>query len=244
MTERFLNGDLSRFNRVSEWVFDLDNTLYPADSNLFAQVDQRMGSFIAELLGVSLEQARRVQKDFYYRYGTTLSGLMHEHKLPPEVFLNYVHDIDLSPISAAPDLAAAIERLPGRKFIFTNGSVAHATRVADKLGLTHLFDGVFDICAAGYVPKPKPECYHAFLAAHGVKPGAAAMFEDLPHNLEAPHALGMATVLVRSSFQDHPSQRAIEGWDFLPNHIHHYTEDLTAFVEAVNNVMNAPRSES
>ncbi len=242
MTERFLNGDLSGFERVTEWVFDLDNTLYPADSNLFAQVDRRMGGFIAEFLGVPLDQARRVQKDYYYRYGATLSGLMHEHKLPPEQFLNYVHDIDLSPINAAPELAAAIERLPGRKFIFTNGSVAHATRVSDKLGLTHLFDGVFDICAAGYVPKPKAECYHAFLAAHGVKPGAAAMFEDLPHNLEAPHALGMATVLVRSSFQDHPSQRAIESWDFLPAHIHHYTEDLSSFVETINEAMAAPRS--
>ncbi|MDX2265174.1 MAG: pyrimidine 5'-nucleotidase [Hyphomicrobiales bacterium] len=234
MTERFAGGDLTAFERVNEWVFDLDNTLYPADSNLFAQVDQRMGGFIAEFLGVPFEQARRVQKDYYYRYGTTLSGLMHEHKVPPEAFMDYVHDIDLSPISAAPELAAAIEALPGRKFIFTNGSVAHATRVCDKLGLTHLFDGVFDIQASGYVPKPKLECYNAFLEAHGVHPRQAAMFEDLPHNLEAPHALGMATVLVRSSFHDHPSQRAIDAWDFLPAHIHHYTEDLAAFVSAVN----------
>jgi putative hydrolase of the HAD superfamily len=234
MTERFQGRALDEFVRVNEWVFDLDNTLYPADSNLFAQVDQRMGGFIAEFLGVPFEQARRVQKDYYYRYGTTLSGLMHEHKLPPERFLDYVHNIDLSPISAAPKLAAAIEALPGRKFVFTNGSVAHATRVCDRLGLTHLFDGVFDIEASGYIPKPKLECYNAFLAAHGVHPERAAMFEDLPHNLEAPHALGMATVLVRSSFHDHPSQRAIDAWDFLPAHIHHYTEDLTAFVTAIN----------
>lgn len=237
MTDRFQNGDLSGFTRTRDWIFDLDNTLYPAESNLFAQVDQRMGGFIAELLGVPFAEARRIQKDFYYRYGTTLSGLMQEHGITPEAFLDYVHDIDLAPISPAPQLAAAITALPGRKFVFTNGSLRHAERVTEKLGIAHVFDDVFDIAAAGYVPKPNAEAYAAFSKRFGIAPDAAAMFEDLPHNLEAPHALGMVTVLVRSSFADHPSQAKIDAWDTLPVHVHHYTEDLTGFVETVGRLL-------
>jgi putative hydrolase of the HAD superfamily len=223
--------DLSGFQKVESWIFDLDNTLYPSECNLFAQIDQRMGAFLAEFLGVGLEEARRVQKDYYYRYGTTLAGLMAEHKLPPERFLDYVHDIDLAPVREAPRLGAAIERLPGRKYIFTNGSRRHAERVAEKLGVLHHFDKVFDIVAGDYVPKPSRDAYERFLKAHGVEPGSGAMFEDIPHNLEAPHALGMATVLVRSTYFDHPSQKSIAEWRVLPPHVHHITADLTGFLE-------------
>lgn len=224
-------ASLTPFTRVEAWIFDLDNTLYPAECNLFAQVDQRMGSFISEFLGVSFEEARRVQKDYYYRYGTTLAGLMREHKLPPERFLDYVHDIDLAPVCEAPDLGAALEQLPGRKFIFTNGSRAHAERVAGKLGILQHFDVLFDIVAGDYVPKPSADAYDRFLKAHGVAGASAAMFEDIPHNLEAPHALGMATVLVRSSYIDHPSQKGIAEWRKLPPHVHHITADLTGFLK-------------
>jgi putative hydrolase of the HAD superfamily len=225
--------DLTPFRRVETWIFDLDNTLYPAECNLFVQVDQKMGAFISELLGVDLVEAKRIQKDYYYRYGTTLAGLMHEHKLPPERFLDFVHDIDLEPVCEAPLLGAALERLPGKKYIFTNGSRRHAERVAGKLGVLHHFDDLFDIAACNYVPKPKPEAYDAFLKAHGVTGPAAAMFEDLPHNLESPHALGMATVLVRSSYMDHPMQKAMKEWRVLPPHIHHITSDLTGFLQDV-----------
>jgi putative hydrolase of the HAD superfamily len=223
--------DLSAFHRVESWIFDLDNTLYPAECNLFAEVDRRMSAFIAEFLDIGLDEAKRVQKEYYYRYGTTLAGLMTEHKLPPERFLDYVHDINLTPVCEAPALAAAIERLPGKKYIFTNGSRRHAERVAGKLGVLHLFDEVFDIVACDYVPKPSPEAYDRFLKAHGVAPRTGAMFEDIPHNLEAPHVLGMATVLVRASYIDHPSQRDIANWRVLPPHIHHMTADLTGFLQ-------------
>lgn len=223
-------GDLKTLKTVDTWIFDLDNTLYPADCNLFAQVDQRMGAFISEFLGVDPVEARRVQKDYYYRYGTTLAGLMAEHKLPPERFLDYVHDIDLAPVPEAPELGAAIERLPGHKYIFTNGSRRHAERIAEKLGVLHHFEDVFDIVAGDYVPKPSADAYDRFLAAHGVNPRSSAMFEDIPHNLEAPHTLGMATVLVHSAYLDHPSQKAIQEWRVLPPHVHHITDDLTAFL--------------
>jgi putative hydrolase of the HAD superfamily len=237
MTARSAKSPYDRFRRRNIWVFDLDNTLYSADNNVFAQVDQRMGQFIAELLDVPFAEARRIQKQYYYRYGTTLSGLMHEHKLHPDRFLDYVHDIDLSHLVAAPDLGRAIEALPGRKFVFTNGSMGHAERVTEKLGLAPLFDGLFDIKAAGYVPKPKqeatsvPKSFNALL-----RPPC----EDLPHNLEAPHALGMVTVLVRTTYDDHPCHKDVDSWDRLPNHVHHFTEDLTHFLGEDAQTVNAP----
>jgi len=222
------------FERTQTWIFDLDNTLYPADCNLFSQVDQRMGEFIARYLGVPFEYARHLQKTYYRQFGTTLSGLMQVHKMDPKVFLDYVHDIDLSVVAEHPELAKAIEELPGRKLIFTNGSRAHAERVAGKVGVLHLFDGVFDIVDAAYVPKPVPTCYDQFLKAHGVDAVTSAMFEDMPHNLEAPHVLGMTTVLVRSEFNyDHPVQKTIRGWVEPPAHVHHMTDDLSVFLKGI-----------
>jgi putative hydrolase of the HAD superfamily len=219
------------FERTGTWIFDLDNTLYPADCNLFVQVDQRMGEFISRFLGVPFEYARHLQKAYYRQFGTTLSGLMEVHKMEPRAFLDYVHDLDLSVVAEHPQLAAAIERLPGRKLIFTNGSRAHAERVARKVGILHLFDDIFDIVASDYVPKPLPACYDRFLKAHGVEADASAMFEDVPHNLEAAHVLGMTTVLVRSDCnQDHPLQKAILSWVEPPPHVHHMTYDLAGFL--------------
>ena len=134
---------------------------------------------------------------------------MTEHGLKPEKFLDYVHDIDVSILEPSPQLAKAIARLPGKKYIFTNGSRAHAENVAGQLGVLDKFDDVFDIGDAGFVPKPNASAYEIFLKAHKVTPREAAMFEDMPHNLEAPHALGMVTVLVHSEFYDHPIQRQI-----------------------------------
>jgi putative hydrolase of the HAD superfamily len=229
-----LNIDVPGFERTGVWVFDLDNTLYPADCRLFAQVDRRMGEFIARYLGVPFEYARHLQKSYYRQFGTTLTGLMRVHRIDPRPFLDYVHDLDLSILVEHPRLASAIERLPGRKLIFTNGSRAHAERVAGKLGVLSLFEGIFDIVDADYVPKPAAVCYDLFLKAHDVDAPTAAMFEDMPHNLEAPHALGMTTVLVRSnSNDDHPIHKSMHGWVGPPPHVHHMTYDLVEFLEAI-----------
>src|SRR5713101_1514917 len=146
------------FDATQVWIFDLDNTLYPADCNLFAQVDQKMGEFIARFLGVPFVYARHLQKTYYRQFGTTLCGLMQVHRMDPKPFLAYVHDLDLSVMREHPELAAAIDRLPGRKLIFTNGSRGHAERVAGKLGVLHCFEGIFDIADAVYVPKPTASC--------------------------------------------------------------------------------------
>lgn len=228
---------MKRFSDTRVWIFDLDNTLYPAECDLFAQVDQRMGEFIAQYLGLPFTEARRLQKDYYRKFGTTLSGLMQVHGLKPEKFLDYVHDIDVSMVPVMPELGAAIEALPGEKYIFTNGSRKHAENVAGQLGVLDRFDGVFDIGAAGYVPKPEPEAYDKFLKAHEVSAREAAMFEDMPHNLKAPHALGMVTVLVHSSYYDHPVQHKIKEWVAPPEHVHHMTEDLQDFLDSVNEAL-------
>ena len=210
------SGVAEAFAGTKLWIFDLDNTLYPAECNLFAQIDQRMSAFIQDLLGLDPAAARKVQKDFYYEHGATLAGLMAKHDVKPDVFMDFVHDIDLAPVSHMPDLADAISRLEGRKFIFTNGSVRHAERVAEKLGVLGQFDGIFDIAAGGYVPKPKPESFKRFLDFCDGANCRAAMFEDLPHNLEAAHELGIVTVLVRSGNDDHPSQHALREAEALP----------------------------
>lgn len=232
------------FRDTRLWIFDLDNTLYPSECNLFAEIDLRMSAFIQNLLGLDPVAARKVQKELYYVHGTTLSGLMAEHGVKPDVFMDYVHDIDLSPVKHAPELAEAIARLEGRKFIFTNGSVRHAERVAEKLGVLDKFDGIYDIAAGGYVPKPKPEAFKRFLDFCQGANSKAAMFEDLPNNLEAAHALGIVTVLVRSDYLDHPSQQALKEASMLPNYIQFETGDLTAFLNEVAASPNAARTET
>jgi putative hydrolase of the HAD superfamily len=218
------------FGHIDTWVFDLDNTLYPASCDLFAQVDQRMSAFIAKTLGVPREHARHLQKAYYRQFGTTLAGLMKVHKLPPGPFLEYVHDIDLSVVPELPELAAAIKALPGRRLIFTNGSRRHAENVARKLGVLDLFEDICDIAALDYVPKPERDAFDRLLKLHAVAAPQAAMFEDMPHNLEPASSLGMTTVLVHSDYIDHPAQLKVREWRELPDHIHYLTRDLTGFL--------------
>ena len=221
------------FSEVETWVFDLDNTLYPHHLNLWQQVDVRIRDFIAEFLKVAHDDAFRIQKDYYKRYGTTMRGLMTEHGLDPDVYLDYVHQIDHSPLTPNPALGAAIERLPGRKLILTNGTRAHADAVMARLEIREHFEDVFDIVAAELEPKPLAQTYDRFLAHHGVDPRRAAMFEDLARNLAVPHALGMVTVLVVPE-----KTRAVlrEGWELEgreASHVDHVTDDLTGFLDGI-----------
>ncbi len=221
------------FAAVETWVFDLDNTLYPPDTNLWQQIDDRIRAFVSDFLKVTPEDAFKVQKDFYKRYGTTMRGLMAEHNMKPDDFLAYVHEIDHSPLIPNPTLGDALERLPGRKLILTNGTRKHAEAVMKRLDIDKHFEDVFDIAAADLEPKPKPLVYDRFLKKHGVDPQKAAMFEDLARNLEVPHQLGMTTVLVVP-----PKTRQIvrEGWELEGReapHVHHVTEDLTEFLREI-----------
>jgi putative hydrolase of the HAD superfamily len=232
-------NDLRIFRGVEAWVFDLDNTLYPAHTNLFAQVDVRIRDFVARLLDIPPEEADALQKDYYQRYGTTLRGLMDERGISPDDFLEYVHDIDHSVIEPDPALDAALDQLPGRKFIFTNGSRRHAERTAERLGIAGRFDDIFDIVSAELTPKPNRETYDRFLALTGVSPARAAMFEDLSRNLAVPHRLGMRTVLVVPQGTREVFREAweLEG-DDAP-HVEFVTDDLPRFVAAVAGALKA-----
>ena len=219
-----------RFARVDEWIFDLDNTLYPAHTDLFSQVDDKIRAYVSLLLGSTADEAHRIQKDYYRRYGTTLRGLMIEHGITPDGFLEYVHDIDHSRVEPDPALGAAIERLPGRKFIMTNGTRKHAEKVAARLGITHHFTDIFDIVAADLLPKPHRETYDKFLLGAGIEPARAAMFEDLSRNLAVPHALGMATVLV---VPEGAREVLRESWELEgrdDGHVDWITDDLAGFL--------------
>src|SRR5437868_512442 len=184
------------FTHIDTWVFDLDNTLYPHHVNLWQQVDARIGEFVCAWLKISPEEARRIQKDYYRRYGTTMRGMMTEHGVRADDYLAYVHQIDHSPLEPNPAMGAAIARLPGRKLILTNGSTDHADKVLARLGLAGHFEAVFDIIAAELEPKPASQTYRRFLALHGVDPAKSAKSEDLARNIVIPPQTRSTTVLV------------------------------------------------
>jgi putative hydrolase of the HAD superfamily len=222
------------FEGVSSWVFDLDNTLYPAGCNLFAEIDQRMTSFIERELGLPYDEARIVQKSLYVEHGTTLAGLMREHDVDPHHFMDHVHEIDLTPLEVLPGLRGAIEALPGRKFVHTNGSVRHAENVLGALGLDGVMEDIFDVELGGWVPKPHASNYALCKDRFGLDPASSAMFEDMAVNLEVPHELGMRTVLVTCTratwIDDEPEEKRPGLAASGAAHIHHVTDDLVAFL--------------
>lgn len=212
------------FAPIETWVFDLDNTLYPASCDLFAEIDIRMRLFVAAFLRVGEDEAHRIQKDYFHRYGTTLRGLMTCHGVDPHAFLADVHSIDLGAIAPDPALDRVLARLPGRKLIFTNATRAHADRVIGRLGIARHFEAVFDIEDAGFVPKPDPAVYASLIARFGLEPRRTAMIDDIAWNLVPAADLGMTTVWIRN---ESPWSRP--GFD--ASRVHHVVEDLAAWLE-------------
>lgn len=221
---------------LETWLFDLDNTLYPGTSSLFPQIDARMKAFIASFLRVDPDEAFRIQKQYYREFGTTLRGLMLRHGLEPDEFLAFVHDIDHSVLEPDPALDAALTRLPGRKLIFTNGSERHAEAVLERLGLARHFEGIFDIAAADFIPKPQPETYRKIITRWSLDPRSAAFFEDSHLNLKPAAEIGMTTVLVRSG-PDHAPLATTPDTDL--GHCHHVTDDLPAWLAEAADLLRA-----
>lgn len=217
---------LASLRHIDCWIFDLDNCLYPCSANLFELIELRMGSFIQQLLGVDAEEARRVQKQYFHEHGTTLAGLMRSRGVDPHEFLDYVHDIDLARITADPAVVGAVDRLPGRKFVFTNGDERYARRVLDRLGLANAFDGMHDIHAMDYLPKPHPDAYAALCKRHDIDPRTALFAEDMARNLKPAKALGMVTVWV-----DNGSEQAGHGGDL--DFIDHRTHDIGVWLSGI-----------
>ena len=223
----------ARFAHVDTWVFDLDNTLYPAGSTIWPAIDHRITLYLATLLGIDGLSARALQKHYYRRYGTTLRGLMEEHAIEAAAFLDFVHDIDRTMLAADPALERALIALPGRKLILTNGSRDHALKTVAQLGIGAAFEAVFDIVAADLVPKPDPAVYDRFLERHRVDPERAAMFVDLARNLEVPHALGMRTVLITPPWRGGDHREAWEGLGTTEPYVDFVTDDLAAFLRGL-----------
>ncbi len=205
------------FSDVDAWVFDLDNTLYPPQARLFDQIEVRMTQFVMDRLGVDHAQANHLRHHYWKTHGTTLAGLMREHDIDPGPYLVEVHDIDMRHLDPDPDLAARIRDLPGRRIVYTNGSAPYAERVLKQRGLAGLFDAIYGVEHADFRPKPERAAFELVFDRDGLTPGRAAMFEDDPRNLAAPHEMGMRTVHVAPTPHDAP-------------HIQHHTDDLAGFL--------------
>ena len=213
-------------NEINDWIFDLDNTIYPARSNLFVRVAVRITEFVATHFDVPHEEARVIQKDLFQRYGTTMRGLMVEEGLAPEDFLHFVHDIDVSDLPKESELDALLTKLPGRKHIFTNGTVPHAENILNAYGIRSHFDHIFDIIGADYVPKPNAQAFDKFMQATGIDPTGAVMFEDMARNLEPAAALGMRTDWLTSDYE-----WAAKGAD--EPYVHFVGDDLKSFLGSI-----------
>ncbi|MFN3724368.1 MAG: pyrimidine 5'-nucleotidase [Paracoccaceae bacterium] len=205
------------FSHVETWVFDLDNTLYPPRMRLFDQIEQRMTAWVMRALSVDHAHANHLRGHYWKIYGTTLAGLMREHDIDPAEYLAEVHDIDFSVLEPDPHLARRIAALPGRRIVFTNADAPYAHKVLKARGLSGLFDAVYGVEHAGYLPKPEAGAFATVFALDGLAPSRAAMFEDDPRNLAVPHAMGLRTIHIAPSPEPNP-------------HIHHYCDDLSTFL--------------
>lgn len=207
-------------SHIRSWVFDLDNTLYHPSANLFGQIEKKMTAWIMENFHLDEAEADRLRLAHWMRYGSTLAGLMATTQIDPDPFIAHTHDIDFSGLSPDPALKAALDALPGRKIVFTNGAYDYAHHVLRARGIVECFDGVFGVEAAQYHPKPEQAAYDAVFTAAGIDPLTAVMFDDDPRNLLPPHHMGLRTVLVRD-----------EG--FAADYIDHHTADLTKFLQSI-----------
>ncbi|MDE2182692.1 MAG: pyrimidine 5'-nucleotidase [Alphaproteobacteria bacterium] len=219
------------FRHIDTWIFDLDNTLYPADCELFAQIEERMTRYIADRLHLSTAEATRLRHTYYRTYGSTLCGLIAIHGVDPEPFLAHVHDVDLSILRPNDALNHAVGRLRGRRFVFTNGCRHHAWRVLNRLGLERSFDDIWDIRTVNFVPKPQVRAYEQVVAAAAIAPKGAAMFEDIACNLLPAHALGMTTVWIRNGVPT--SDTDLQPNAITRHHINHEIDDLAEFLHAI-----------
>lgn len=214
------------FEDVDVWIFDLDNTLYPAHCNLFAQIDIKMGEFLTRYLQIEYSEAKALQKKYFVEYGTTLNGLMQCHGMDPAEYLEFVHDIDVSHIDPDHRLNKALEKIEGRKIIFTNASEAHALNVSRQLGIDHHFEDIFDIHKSDFIPKPEISIYRKLLEDLDVDPVRSVFFEDMAKNLKPAHDLGMKTVWIPN----------MESWSHEQSggaHVHHIVEDLSQWLETL-----------
>ena len=218
---------MRELNKIKCWIFDLDNTLYSGQTKVFDQVDKKMSSFISNKLNVSLEEAKKIQKEYFHKYSTTLSGMMKNHKIDAMEFLDFVHDVNLDFLGKNKDLEKEIAKIAGKKIIFTNGSRAHAENVTKRIGINKLFDGIFDIVESNFIPKPSIEAYKILIEKYKIEPQYCIFIEDIARNLKPAHELGMKTVWIKN---DEPWAAEFSNENFVNYRI----ENLTNFLKEYN----------
>jgi putative hydrolase of the HAD superfamily len=218
---------MKELTKIKYWMFDLDNTLYSGDTKVFDQVDKKMSKFISEKLNVSIDEAKKIQKNYFHEYNTTLNGMIKNHKIDANEFLEFVHDVDLSFLKADKALENEIRKLNGKKIIFTNGSKAHAANVTKRIGIDKLFDGVFDIVESDFIPKPSIEPYKKIIENYKIEPQYCIFFEDIARNLKPAHKLGMKTVWIKNN---EPWAAKYSDSDF----INYKTDNLAQFLKEIN----------
>ena len=209
------------------WIFDLDNTLYSGETRVFEQVDKRMSKYISEKLNVSILEAKEIQKNYFYKYNTTLNGMMKNHKIEANEFLEFVHDIDIDFLKKDMPLGDELRKLEGKKIIFTNGSKKHALNVTQRIGIDQYFDDIFDIVDCNFIPKPKMEPYKKLVEKHKIDPNLCVFIEDIARNLKPAYEMGMKTVWIENK---EPWAAKFSDSDF----INYRTKNLTEFLKKIN----------
>ena len=212
---------------IKYWIFDLDNTLYSGKTRVFEQIDKKMSKYISEKLNITVEEARKIQKNYFHEYNTTLNGMIKNHKIDANEFLEFVHDIDIDFLKKDEKLAEEMKKLEGKKIIFTNGSKKHAINVTRRIGIEQYFDGIFDIVDSDFIPKPSIEPYKKLVEKHKIDPKLSVLVEDIARNLKPAYEMGMKTVWIENN---EPWAAKFSDSDF----INYRTTNLTEFLKKIN----------
>ena len=217
---------------IKYWLFDLDNTLYSGNTKVFDQVDKKMSQFISEKLNVSIEKAKEIQKNYFYEYNTTLNGMIKNHKINADEFLDFVHDIDVDFLKKDVQLIAELSKLDGKKIIFTNGSKKHAKNIMQRIGVNQYFDDIFDIVDCDFIPKPSIEPYKKLIDKHKIDPNLCVFIEDIARNLKPAYEMGMKTVWIEN---EEPWAKKFSDSNF----INYKTKNLSGFLKQINLIKKA-----
>jgi len=222
---------MKSFKSIKYWIFDLDNTLYSGKTKVFEQVDKKMSKYISDKLNISIDEAKKIQKNYFYKYNTTLNGMIKNHKIDPEEFLESVHDINIDFLQKDLELAKEMEKLEGKKIIFTNGSKKHAINVTKRIGINQYFDDIFDIVDSDFIPKPAIEPYKKLVEKHKIDPKLCALVEDIARNLKPAYEMGMKTIWIEN---DEPWAKEFSDSNF----INYKTNNLSGFIKKINLLKN------
>jgi putative hydrolase of the HAD superfamily len=218
---------MKSLQKIKCWIFDLDNTLYSGKTKVFDQVDKKMSKYISEKLNISELEAKKIQKNYFYEYNTTLNGLIKNHKIDANEFLEFVHDINIDFLKKDIALISELEKLDGKKIIFTNGSRKHAINVTKRIGVDHLFDDIFDIVESDFIPKPSIEPYKKLVKKHNIDPNLCVFIEDIARNLKPAYEMGMKTIWIKN---DEPWAKKFSDSEF----INYKTNNLSEFLKKIN----------